>query len=106
MTKLGFAILALAAVVGGAAIYSNFNGRVEIPTTSVVSDWPAYGKDPGGSRHSPLTQITKANVRGLKVAWTYRTGDTSDGTRWKQKSAFEATPILADGTLYLCTPFD
>ncbi len=106
MTKLGFAILALAAVIGGAAIYTNFNGRVEIPVTSVTSDWPAYGHDPGGSRHSPLTQITKANVRGLKVAWTYRTGDISDGTHWRQKSAFEVTPILADGTLYFCTPFD
>jgi hypothetical protein len=32
-------------------------------------DWPAYGRDPGGSRYSPFTQINRSNVQGLKVAW-------------------------------------
>lgn len=70
-------------------------------------DWPAYGRDHGGSRYSPLTQINAGNVKRLKVAWTYRTGDVSDGKRTAGvKSAFEATPIIVDGTLYLSTPFD
>src|SRR5262245_35216887 len=38
------------------------------------SDWPAYGRDPGGSRYSPLAQINRENVSNLKIAWTYRTG--------------------------------
>ena len=25
-------------------------------------DWPQYGRDPGGSRYSPLTQINTSNV--------------------------------------------
>src|SRR2546426_8562552 len=29
-------------------------------------DWPAYGRDPGGSRYSPLARITHANVRDLR----------------------------------------
>lgn len=36
-----------------------------------AADWPTYGRDKGGQRHSPLAQITPANVAGLELAWTY-----------------------------------
>ena len=70
------------------------------------SDWPNYGNDPGGMRHSSLSQINRQNVANLKVAWVYHTGDTSDGHDGKKRSAFETTPILVDGVLFLTTPFN
>ena len=71
-----------------------------------VDDWPYYGHDAGGMRFSPLTQINRDNVAGLKVAWTFHTGDISDGSGDRKRSGFEATPILVDGTLYITTPFN
>ncbi len=71
-----------------------------------VADWPYYGGDAGGSRYSPLTQIDKGNVKQLKVAWVYHTGDVSDGSKYARKSEFEATPILVEGTLYFSTAFN
>src|ERR1700685_22051 len=68
--------------------------------------WSAYGRDPGGTRYSPLKQITRENVSKLKVAWTYHTGALQPETKLNEKAAFEATPILIDGTLYLSTPFN
>ena len=68
-------------------------------------EWPAYGRDSGGSRYSPAAQITRANVNRLRVAWTYHTGAIPITTAGRI-SAFEATPILADGVLYLSTPFN
>ena len=69
--------------------------------------WPSYGNDVGGSRYSPLADIGPENVASLEEAWTYRTGDVSDGRgEVASTSAFELTPILVDGTLYLCTPFN
>jgi quinoprotein glucose dehydrogenase len=65
--------------------------------------WPAYGGDAGGTRYSPLDQITPANVRDLRVAWIFRTGELGQGVKDWSRSAFEATPILYDGTLYLTT---
>src|SRR5579864_5753904 len=68
---------------------------------AAVEEWPTYGNYPGSSRYSPLSEITKRNVRKLKVAWTYRTGDVSDSTgTWNgqkasAKSTFEATPLIA-----------
>jgi quinoprotein glucose dehydrogenase len=66
-------------------------------------EWPAYGRDAGGERFSPLDGITSENVGSLHVAWTFRTGDSyepKDG----RPTAFEATPLYADGVLYLSTP--
>jgi quinoprotein glucose dehydrogenase len=68
-----------------------------------TADWPAYGGDAGGLRYSPLTQITPANVADLEVAWIYHHGDVSDGTHGISRTSFNATPIVADDTLYFCT---
>jgi quinoprotein glucose dehydrogenase len=38
------------------------------------------------------------------VAWTFRTGELGQGVKDWDRSAFEATPILYQGTLYLTTP--
>jgi quinoprotein glucose dehydrogenase len=65
--------------------------------------WPAYGGDAGGTRYSPLNQIAVTNVDQLQVAWVLRTGDLGQGTKDWTRSAFEATPILYDNTLYLTT---
>src|SRR5919199_972205 len=70
------------------------------------SDWPAYGHDGGGSRYSPLKEINRENVKNLRIAWTYRTGDLADGSRTAETSQFEATPVMVEGTLYLSTPFN
>jgi quinoprotein glucose dehydrogenase len=69
--------------------------------------WPSYGGDPGGARFAPVDALTPSNVTRLEVAWTFRTGDVSDGEGdVATGSAFEATPILADGFLYFCSPFN
>ncbi|HKF58191.1 MAG TPA: PQQ-binding-like beta-propeller repeat protein, partial [Blastocatellia bacterium] len=69
-------------------------------------EWPAYGRDAGGTRYSPLRQISRDSVKDLKIAWTYQTGEAGRTGADARKSAFEATPIFVDGTLYLSTPFD
>jgi quinoprotein glucose dehydrogenase len=69
----------------------------------VVDGWPVWGHGSMGQRYSANTQITPENVKDLKVAWVYRTGDLS-GPGKHADLAFEATPILANNTLYLCSP--
>jgi quinoprotein glucose dehydrogenase len=72
-----------------------------------VSEWPAYGGDQGGQRYADLEVIQPENVASLGVAWSYRHGDVADGEgEVRSETAFELTPILVDGTLYLCTPFN
>jgi len=77
-----------------------------LTTTAAAQDWPTYGGDAGGTRYSSLKQITRENISNLKIAWTYHTGALQPETKLNEKAAFEATPILIDGTLYLSTPFN
>ncbi len=70
-----------------------------------AQDWPAYGGDRGATKYSPLDQINRTNVKTLKPIWMLDTGDFSDGTRLPTGSAFESTPLVVDGILYISTPF-
>jgi quinoprotein glucose dehydrogenase len=74
-------------------------------TTPNNADWPAYA-NAGGTRYSALTDIDRTNVGKLEVAWTYHTGETTFAKDSEQKSTFEATPIVVDGTLYVSTGFN
>jgi quinoprotein glucose dehydrogenase len=69
-------------------------------------EWPNYGNDAGGTRYSPLTQIDRENVARLRVAWTYRTGETVGTPGPWGHYAFEATPLMVDGTLFFSTPYN
>jgi quinoprotein glucose dehydrogenase len=68
--------------------------------------WPDYGGDAGGTRYSAARQITRNNVGQLALAWTYHTGEPERRGDAFRRSATEVTPILAEGKLVFCTPFD
>lgn len=68
--------------------------------------WPAYGGDQGGMRFSSARQITPANVNRLTEVWHHSTGARARHPDAIRRSAFEDTPILADGRLYVCSPFN
>ena len=59
------------------------------------SRWITFGGSYTNQRHSPLTQITPANVKGLVPQWTFQTGTLGN---------FETTPLLRDNILYVTGP--
>src|SRR5437879_11205643 len=67
-------------------------------------EWSANGRDAHGTRYSPAAEITRTNVNRLAVAWTYRTGETDPRFKTEKPTAFEATPLVVDGMMYLGTP--
>jgi len=69
-------------------------------------EWPFYGGDEGGQRYSPASQITPNNVKNLRVAWTYSTGDLASKPAATKNAAFEDTPIMVGGRLFVSTPFN
>ncbi len=70
--------------------------------SSPAGEWPAYGRDRGGERFSPLDRINRGNVSRLAPAWEYSTGEAA--VKMIQSVSFEATPLMAGGVLYLSTP--
>lgn len=71
--------------------------QANLPKSNESGEWSNYGNDLAGTRFSPLTQITPENVAQLKPAWTYRTGVSN------ARMGFEATPLMVNDTVYLCT---
>jgi quinoprotein glucose dehydrogenase len=100
MPKTGNHCLALLALL---LLCACDDGKRHDTRGGVVDGWPVWGHTQSGQRYSANTQITPENVKDLKVAWTYRTGDL-DPPGGTKRLAFEATPILANNTLYLCSP--
>jgi quinoprotein glucose dehydrogenase len=81
--------------------------NTSIDYTGPISDWDSYGGTEYGERYSKLTQITSQNVHQLKKAWEYNHRDVSNGDNdIPSTTAFEATPIMVDETLYFPTPFN
>jgi quinoprotein glucose dehydrogenase len=66
--------------------------------------WTANGRDPEGTRYLPASVITRENVSRLEVAWTYRTGEADSRFATRKPTAFEATPLVIEGTMYVGTP--
>jgi quinoprotein glucose dehydrogenase len=103
---ISHALRTCGAIIIAVCLLLNLNAVAESDSAKRDGEWPAYGRDGGGGRYSPLKQINRDNVKNLKVAWSYRTGAANLKGRSAGKAAFEATPILVDGTLYLSTPSD
>ena len=59
------------------------------------------GRDPGGTRYSPLTQITPANVNQLKVAWVYHMKPAGSSSLHPS----EDQPLVVGPTMYVVTPY-
>ena len=69
--------------------------------------WESWGGDPGGSRFSPLREITSDNVGQLIRAFEFHTGDiTARPPEVMRRTKFEATPLFVEDSLIFCSPFN
>ena len=92
--RLRFALLVAASLAGaGAGLAQSVDPAMLLdpPTDS----WLTYHGDYSGRRHSTLSAITPANVHQLTLAWAFQTN---------QNDSIKATPILANGVVYIATP--
>ena len=86
------------AVLGG--------GLLRSQTSRTAADWPAYGATNAGSKYSPLDQINKDTVKGLRIAWrqsalplpVQKVRPDAGAPR-----AYQHTPLKVGGLLYMST---
>src|ERR1039457_4930732 len=60
-----------------------------------ATDWPVYNGGVDGDHYSKLTEINRANVNQLDVAWSFDTGE---------KGGIQANPLIVGRRLYAYTP--
>ncbi|MEO8896680.1 MAG: PQQ-binding-like beta-propeller repeat protein, partial [Rhizomicrobium sp.] len=65
------------------------------PALAAGPDWAIYGGTPEGNRYSSLSQISKANVNGLRRAWTFNMEAGGDP---------QTHPLAIGGVVYAYTP--
>ena len=105
----GFGLRARADLARSAGRYAVLAALVAAGTgpSAMAEGWPHYGGSLGGDRRAVPSSITPENVGRLAVAWTYRTGDATDGEGFDgNPSRFRATPILVGGRLVASTGFN
>ena len=66
------------------------------------NDWPAYGRDLGAQRYSPLKQINAGNVSKLVEAWKVETKPPSVTSGRRTSST---TALMVNDVLYFATPY-
>ncbi|KTF36255.1 glucose dehydrogenase [Xanthomonas translucens] len=68
-----------------------------------ASNWTAYAGSNLSNHYSPGAQITPDNVKDLKIAWEFHTGDLKPAGS-KLGYAFQNTPLKVGDLVYICTP--
>jgi len=76
------------------------------PLVPSAATWDSFHGQLNAQKYSPLKQITSENVGKLKKVWEFHTGDVSDGKGDTPATVWSATPIFANETIYIGTPFD
>ncbi|MBM3794797.1 MAG: c-type cytochrome [Acidobacteria bacterium] len=62
--------------------------------TPRTGDWASYHGELSGNRFSPLNQITRDNVKDLRLAWVFPVNHNQ----------LEVTPVVVDGVMYITGP--
>lgn len=67
--------------------------------------WDTFNGNLAATKFADAPDLTPENMARLERAWEARTGDVSDGSGDTPATVWSATPIYANETLYLGTPF-
>jgi quinoprotein glucose dehydrogenase len=75
-------------------------------TASAAGDGSIHGSHDGGSKYSSLKRIHRGNVATLVEKWRFSTGESLEPLKPSSDDgpAFEATPIVVGGVIYVGTP--
>jgi quinoprotein glucose dehydrogenase len=76
-------------------IFSSQTLRAQTTPPAPNQDWPAYGGSPERTHYSSLSQINRTNVKLLKLAWSFDTGEAG---------GLQSSPIIVDGVLFGISP--
>lgn len=79
---------------------------VASPLVPEKATWDSFHGQLNAQKYSPLKQITADNVSKLEKVWEFHTGDVSDGKGKTPATVWSATPVFANDTIYIGTPFD
>src|SRR5258705_11756797 len=99
------ALIVLALFVGCAALYSQQRGAAFSAKELAAlprNNWLKNGGSLFNQNYSPLTQINRETVAGLKGVWRTHLNGSGTGTKYSG----EAQPVVHEGVIYIVTGAD
>jgi alcohol dehydrogenase (cytochrome c) len=90
--------IALASLAGAARAADVTQQRLE-NAAAEPQDWLMVHRDYSNSRHSPLKEVNRDTVNGLKLKFLVSIGGTATGGTLRGKE--ESTPLVDDGFMYV-----
>jgi len=91
---------ALAGLLGAPAHAADVTQDRLLNADTEQGNWLLHHRTYSAQRFSPLNQINRDTVKGLKVAWTVALGGVEGGGIWTH-GGLEGTPIVEDGAMYV-----
>jgi alcohol dehydrogenase (cytochrome c) len=93
MTRRGFALVLLSAVcLLSLRVHGQVTSQRLAAAANEPQNWLTYSGNYYSTRYSPLTEITPANVKNLKLRWAYQAPVAGN---------WQTTPLVVDGIMYL-----
>jgi alcohol dehydrogenase (cytochrome c) len=90
MLALTAGVVLLGSALAAQVPYGRLVNAVKEP-----GNWLTYNGTYNGQRHSPLTQLTTANVAQLQPAWVYQV---------RGEGQVETSPVVVDGRMFITEP--
>lgn len=75
-------------------LFLSISGQEAGAQNFAAADWPQYARDFASTGYSPLSEINKENVNGLRQICSYAL---------PEQSTFESSLVVLDGTMYFTT---
>jgi alcohol dehydrogenase (cytochrome c) len=95
MIRALFVLAVFLLAMGSVPVSADVPYQRLVQAGSTPNDWLTYSGNYNSQRYSALQQINRANVANLRPAWMYQI---------KRPGVFEASPIVADGVMYISEP--
>jgi PQQ-dependent dehydrogenase (methanol/ethanol family) len=86
----------LVTLLRACALFAAFACGAAVAQSQADGDWTIPARDYASTRFSPLDQITRGNVKSLKVAFTFSTSVLR---------GHEGAPLVVDGAMYVVSPY-
>jgi alcohol dehydrogenase (cytochrome c) len=87
--------LTLCAALAAGSVYGQLTYERLLKADSEPQNWLMYSGTYKGWRYSKLDQISRANVKDLRLKWVYQMPTTH---------RIETTPLVVDGVMYITEP--
>lgn len=91
-------VLAFLVFLVSITLFSACRPGSSVQSESSSREWPSYQGGDSRNQYSHSDQITRENVAGLEVAWTYSAGEADE------RSQIQCNSIIKDGVLYGTSP--